>query len=197
MQTIIIDPLKTQYSIQNVEFCDRERKLGYENRKYINIVKQTADQMEADIIDYPLDSTEKAGTAINAQLMNNIKEVIKQSDDNSRTAHQVAQVAYNNSIEAYNVSEQAKTNAEESLSKSNSTQAALLLLSEQVEAKQGTIVTVGGNRITEGVFEANTKLDVTTYNEDKALINQKLNTLENKEIIKNVTYDATTETFII
>ena len=52
-------------------------------------------------------------------------------------------------------------------------------LEEQIVGKLGTKVQIGGDFVAS--FDADTKLDVTTFN--------------NKEIIANVSYDSTTDTF--
>ncbi len=133
-------------------------------------------------MDKPLFENEIEGTPITAELLNNLKAVIKQDDDNARTAYNASKQVFEKRGQidtAESNSNRALTKSEESITLSTQTQQSLVELQNQVVSKQGTKVTTNGNFVLE--FETTSLLNASTF--------------YNNEIIKRVSYDASTDTF--
>ena len=183
-------------------FENRKRKDGYANRKKIIIKSQTPEEIEADIVDYPFDENnedEIRGTAITATVMQEFHDSIVRSEGNVKTAYTIAKTAYLNSDEAYEIAKNSKEESSAAKEQAesanlNSVEACRLAqeaLDYAVSEIKGTNVTVGGELQED--YEMNQKADQTAFDELKA----KVEVLEYKEVITNIVYDATTDTFTI
>lgn len=193
------------------EFKDRSGQEGsYKpNRRRIKIVNQTADEIIADI-EFADNATE-SGTPINAEKMNKIRTAVINAENNSSQALTTANNAKSVADQADTKSTSALTNSQNAVNTANiANQTASEALSHIVNM-QGTKVKVSGNIVSE--FDADTKVDVTTfnneitnlknskvdissYNTDKSALTSRVTTLEAKPLITKVTYDAQSDTFI-
>ena len=188
------------------EFKDRAGKESTyrPNRRRIKIVSQTADEIIADI-EYADNATEN-GTPINAEKMNKIRTAVMTAENNSS---QAVMTAENNSSQAVMAASSANTTAGNADTKANqaleTSQSAETTANQafekadealtQVVNMQGTKVKVNGAIVSE--FDADTKVDVSIYNTEKTALSNRVTALEAKPIITKITYDATTDTFIL
>ena len=157
----------TEYVLKNTEFLPEQNYENYirnnPNRRKITIINQSADVMLADSECLPaIEEGEKDGTPINAETMEAFHKVISQADANAKSS--------------FNMTNEVANKVAKYLEQSNQN---VKKLEEQIVCKLGTKVQIGGDFVAS--FDADTKLDVTTFN--------------NKEIIANVSYDSTTDTF--
>lgn len=173
VQEIVFDfstdyTLKNEVTLPEQEYKNTIRKNPH--RRKITIYKQDANVMEVDIESYPPEETinedgtptEQDGTAIKAETFDAFHKVISQADANAKSS--------------FNMTKEVADKVASYLEQSNQN---VINLEQQIIQSQGTKVQVDGEYVTS--FDANTKLDVTTFN--------------NKEIIANVSYDSTTNTF--
>lgn len=178
----------TQYSLQTNEelteqtYQDTKRKNPH--RRKITIYKQDANVMEVDIESYPPDGTlnedgtpqEQDGTPITAEIMDAFHKVIAQADKNAKSS--------------FNMTREVANKVATYLEQSNQN---VLNLEQQITQSQGTKVQVNGEYVAS--FDANTKVDQTTYESTIDSLDVRVSNLEAKEILTNVTYDSTTNTF--
>ena len=188
--TMFEKPIITKYDLQEAPdftertFEDRERNKENINRKTITILNQTANEMDVKIVDHQFDSDEKEGTAIKSSIMNEYQQAIKSAKKNSENSFQMAKQAINIVETTYDV-----VNATVALA--NETKDALTSFQESLEAEKGTVVTLNGEF--QENYEMNQKADQAAFNS----LDARVQVLENKKIITNITYDASTDTFTI
>ena len=177
------------------EFKDRagQESTYRPNRRRIKIVSQTADEIIADI-EYADNATEN-GTPINAEKMNKIRTAVMTAENNSSqavmaasSANTTAGNADTKANQALETSQSAETTANQAFEKADEA------LTQGVNM-QGTKVKVNGAIVSE--FDADTKVDVSIYNTEKTALSNRVTALEAKPIITKITYDATTDTFIL
>lgn len=132
------------------------------HRRRITVVSQVGNVIDADVEHFQAEDGEQDGTPITAETMDAFHKVIAQADENAKNS--------------FNMTNEIANRVAEYLQQSNQN---VLNLEQQITHSQGTKVQVDGEYVAS--FDANTKLDVTTFN--------------NKEIISNVSYDSATNTF--
>lgn len=141
----------------------KNRKSQYPNRRKITIVKQSANEMVADIVaDEGL--VEEAGTAITAEIMNQIITNVNSSVQESGEAKQTANIAKTTADEAKTESGEAKQLAQTALNNSQTALEKANAVERQVVQGLGTIVTVGGQN--QQTFNADSKADATALSNE-------------------------------
>ena len=192
--------------MEKFTFTNRKRQTGKENRRTIKIYSQTADTIEADILEVDGNVIEP-GKAIDADVMNRFQDTIVLAEENSVTAKSTSETARSVAQTADTNANAALTNSQTAIDIANTAKATADEALQQVVEKQGTKVYVAGEYVS--TFDADTKLDKSVYEADKVTYetnNQNLNTslngvssrtttLENKPVITKISYDSTTDTF--
>lgn len=141
----------------------KNRKSQYPNRRKITIVKQNANEMVADIVaDEGL--IEEAGTAVTAEIMNQIITNVNSSVQESGEAKQTANIAKTTADEAKTESGEAKQLAQTALNNSQTALEKANAVEQQVVQGLGTIVTVGGQN--QQTFNADSKADATALSNE-------------------------------
>ena len=169
--------LQTDKRITDVRPYSNTVRLNPKRRK-ITIIAQTANVMEAEVEHYPADveKDESDGTPITAELIGEFHDVIEQADQNAKSS--------------FNMTQEVADKVATYLEQTNNN---IKILENQITQQQGTKVTENGEYVAD--FDADKKLNVATYNSDKLIEDAKISALENKEIVKNVVYDTSTNTF--
>lgn len=163
------------------------------NRRRIKIVSQTADEIIADV-EYADNATEN-GTPINAEKMNKIRTAVINAENNSSQALTTASIANTTAGNADEKADQALTNSQNAVTTANQASGKADEALTQVVNMQGTKVKVNGSLVPE--FDADTKVDVSTYNTEKTALLNRVSALETKPIVTKITYDTATDTFIL
>lgn len=141
----------------------KNRKSQYENRKKITIVKQSANEIVADIV-ADEGVVEEAGTAITAEVMNEIITNVNNSVQESGEAKQTANIAKTTADEAKTESGEVKQLAQTALTNSQTALEKANAVEQQVVQGLGTIVTVGGQN--QQTFNADSKADATALSNE-------------------------------
>lgn len=141
----------------------KNRESQFPNRRKITIIKQSSNEMIADIVPEEGEIRE-TGTAIKAETMNeiitNVNKSVKEVEEVKKTAtsaNTTATEAKRESTESKQQSQTALNNSQTALQKVNA-------LESQVVQGLGTIVTIGGQN--QQIFNADSKADNSALNNE-------------------------------
>ncbi|MBQ3158778.1 MAG: hypothetical protein IJB98_03700 [Clostridia bacterium] len=176
--------------LETGEFQDKVRNEFNVNRKNIEILHQAGNVMDVKITEPMFEDGECQGTAVTADIMNKFSAVISQADENAKTAHAVSIIAHENSVEAYEASDTAEKNSIEAKDVAEDAMARVEELAIQIVEKQGSTIVSGQEETFVARFNIDTKVDKTEYDAKMAII-------DGLPVVSRISYDQTTDTFII
>ena len=159
------------------------------------------------------DEPSEEGTPITAEILGGWQNTIIASNTIAENANATANIAETNSESAINTANTANVKSDVAVNTANeantkSDNAVLVANSANAPAenalrtvveKQGTIVTENG--VYKSNFNADTKVNVTNYNTDQAILNERIQLFENNsalmQLLSKLSYDPSSDTFIL
>lgn len=178
-------------------FEDRKRIDENKNRKVITILNQAGNKVDAKIEEPELLQGETEGTPINSIVMNEFQNAIKSAKKNAENSFHMSEQAINILEDTYDVVSSTVTLA-------NETKNTLESFQESLQNNKGTVLTEN-NQFKE-TYEISLKADkavvdsietrTTSLETSLNGLGTRTSTIEAKDILTKVIYDASTNTFI-
>ncbi len=180
------ETISSQYPIDETEisikqsYVNRKRNETNKTRKIITIKNQTANVLDVDMVEPPLEQGEIAGDAVTAEIMQNFAHGISQATSNCKKSYNISKEAYSGAYSAFQTAQTALANSNHADATSAN---ALSVASDAKAVADNALVQVIENKGSV-VYENNSPVDI--FYADK-----KLNKLACQEL-KELNFDIAT-----